>query len=188
MSDTITIFELQSTKDGSPQTKTFTLGYDAIQNAILKVQLLADTPLLNIYGWKITKILVNSVVFFPSDSQNSTNLIQDVNNINQYFHNVLIPSGDNTISISFEAPIGAGVISPSVNINAQLIVTGNKSALGSLGLNGLPTFSDLFSKFQQSLADNIPLAIAFLILVAVIIVSLAYLIGKISLPKLPEGV
>lgn len=185
--DNLTIFDRQSTKDGSPIAKTFTLGYDSITNAVLKIQLLADTPFLNIYGWKLTKVDVNGNIFYPNSAQDTSILIQDVNNVNTSLRKVLNPNGNNTISINFDAPIGAGVISQSAQINAQLLVTGSKSISGSLGLNNLPSSSDIISNISNFFKDNTPVAIAILILIAVIIVALAYLSSKVpALPKLPD--
>lgn len=184
--DTITVFDRESTKNGSPIVKTFTLAYDTITSARLKVQMLADPQFLGVYGWKLKQITVNGIVFYPSDPDNSSNLIQDLNNTNSFFHKVLVPNQENTISISFDAPIGAGVISQSAEINAQLIVTGSKNIAGTLGLPIIPTGSDIFSTISKFISNNIPLAIAVLVLIAVIIVAIAYVIGKVSIPKLPS--
>jgi len=170
------IFDRESTKHGSPINKSFNLDYDSISQAVLKVQLLADQGrILGIIPneYKLYKITINGHVFFPSDSRNSVNVVERSNQ--NRLNKVLIPNGENTISIDFQAPIGAGVTSPDAEISAQLIINGHKTL--STKVNGiLPNFTEVQKKIGQFIKDNTISFFALLIIVVIGILGLGYLI------------
>ncbi len=169
---TIVILDRESTKGGSPKSKTFNLNYDEILQAVLKVNLLADQG--KILGFipnefKLNSITVNGHVFHPSDYRNSVNIIDRANSTQR----ILNPKGENTISIDFNAPIGAGVTSPDAEISAFLILNGDKSTLPSL-----PNATQLMKDVSNFLGKVKDASFWFLLLIVIAIVAISAVILK----------
>lgn len=172
--ETIVILDRESTKGGSPKTKTFNLNYDEILQSVLKVNLLADQG--RILGFipnefKINSITVNGHIFHPSDYRNSINVIDKANATQR----ILNLKGENTISVDFGAPIGAGVVSPDAEISAFLIINGNKSFLPTLP-SGIQLTKDL-DKFFGKVKDA---SFWFLFLIVIAIVAISAVIIKVK--------
>jgi hypothetical protein len=126
MRKTLNIINSESTEGLNTIVKSVDLSnWQNIDKASLKVQLHAEDPTIPlVQEWRLTKILINDKVFYPSDVRISTNKIHD-NNDQDYFKSVLT-TGKNRISITWIAPLGAGVISPHSRISAQLIIDGDQ--------------------------------------------------------------
>lgn len=174
--DSITIFNRESTSKGSPITKTFTLNYDNINQAVLKVNLLADSG--KILGFipnefKLVDIRVNDKLFYPSDPRQSTNVIEKINL--QTLNKTLIPNGENSITINFNAPIGAGVTSPNAEISAFLIVNGKR---GLISPNDLINSTEITKFLQSIVKDNLPLTIVLIVLAVIALIAIAVIFTR----------
>jgi hypothetical protein len=174
--DAITIFNRESTEKGSPITKSFKLNYDNITQAVLKVNLLADEG--KILGFipnefKIQDINVNGKVFTPSDPRSSVNVIEKINDGS--LNKVLNKDGENTISINFNAPIGAGITSPNAEISCILIVHGKR---GLFDPTDLVTPTQTIKDVQAFIKDNVPLTIGLAVLLVVVLVAIAFIVSK----------
>ena len=174
--DAVTIFNRESTKEGSPITKSFKLNYDIITQAVLKVNLLADEG--KILGFipnefKIQDINVNGKVFQPSDPRSSVNILERLNDGS--LQKILNKDGENTISINFNAPIGAGISSPHAEISAILIIHGKR---GLFDPTDLITPTQTIKDVQALIKDNVPLTIGLAILLVVVLVAIAFIVSK----------
>ena len=174
--DAINIFNRESTEKGSPMTKSFNLNYNTITQAVLKVNLLADEG--KILGfipneYKIQDINVNGKVFQPSDPRSSVNIIEQINQGG--LGKVLNKDGENTISINWNAPIGAGVTSPNAEISAILIIHGDKGLFDPTSLvNPTQTLKDV----QGFIKDNVPLTIGLAVLLVIVLIAIAFIVSK----------
>ena len=175
--ESLVIFNRQSTEKGAPITKTFSLNFDHITQAVLKVSLLADQG--RILGFipnefKLTEFIVNGKRFIPSDPRQSINVIDKVNDTS--LNKVLRPNGENTISINFDAPIGAGVTSPHAEIVAILILNGKKNPF-ALPTN-LTNITQSTKDVQAFVKDNLPLTIFLIIAFVASLIALAFITTK----------
>ena len=175
--ETITIFNRESTKNGSPLNHSFNLNYNTLSQAVLKVNLLADKGRILDFipnEYKINLITINGKKFVPSDIRNSINIIEKGNvSISDHTLNY---DGENEISIDFSAPIGAGVISPNAEISAFLTVIGDKNSIPNL-----PNSTQIIKDIQKTFKSIGDFSLPFLIIGAVIVVAIAFIIFKVKM-------
>lgn len=172
---TIELFTNHPTEGVEQVTKivNFT-GFANLQWAELKTVIHANdgisTPLPT--EWKITKIVVNGKVFYPSEKTTSTNKVHDSQG-SSYFKDVLRVNDTNTISIHWIAPFGAGVISPHGAVSATLHVIGDS----------IPFAEDLqfdpvnFASETNQFLKNQSLTTALIIIAAIVMLSLIAIIS-----------
>lgn len=183
---TIQVIDRESTSHGTTITKTFNLNYRSIAQAVLKTQLLADKGLLLGFipnEFKLESIVLNGHRFTPSDRQLSTNIVEKINN--NALQSVLNLKGENTLSINFDAPIGAGVTSPNAEVSADLTIYGDEDPLAPLDI--LPNYTQVTKDVTQFIKDNTPVTIAILVLIVIAFIAVAIIISKIpKIPSLPK--
>jgi len=174
--DILTIINRETTKHGSPITSSFNLNYEEINQAVLKVNLLADKGRILDFipnEFKLNSITVNGKRFTPSDIRNSVNII-DKSNASR-LNRILNAKGENQISVDFSAPIGAGVVSPDAEVTAILIINGKKSVLPAL-----PNTNQIIKNIKSFVSDTSKASLPFLILIAVIFISIALVVLKVK--------
>jgi hypothetical protein len=181
---TITIINRESTEGRESMINKVNLqSYTTIKHAELRVSLHAPdgVPFLGDLGlpadWRITKITVNGKRFDPSGPQESTNKIHD-SQAGSYFSGVLQAGADNTISIFWIGPLGAGVTSPHAQISAKLIIQGDEiiPGLGQIGTTFDPT--NIFDDVGQA-GKNATLPTVLLFLgVIVVLVLIAFVLMR----------
>ncbi len=176
---TIELFVNETTEGREQLTKVIKFnGFTNLQWAELKVNLHANdsfsSPLPT--EWKLTKIIVNGVKFYPSGKLISTNKIHDSKG-SAFFQKVLRVNDVNTVSIHWIAPLGAGVLSPNGAVTAVLSVIGDS----------VPFAEDLQFDPRNSLdsvqrfADNQTLpTLIFMIILIVILALIAFTVLKVA--------
>jgi len=176
----LTLFNRESTAKGSPIVNSFNLNFSSIAQAVLKVNLLADQG--RILGFipnefAISEININGARFTPSDPRSSVNIIDraGVNSLNP----VLLPQGENEIAISFNAPIGAGFVSPNAEITAILIIDGKEAPLSLRSINTTQITKDI----QGFIKDNTPLTIALVVLLVIALIAIAITVTRVGSAK-----
>ena len=179
----ITIINRESTEGRESMINKVNLqSYTTVKHAELRVSLHAPdgVPFLGDLGlpadWRITKITVNGKRFDPSGPQESTNKIHDSQG-GTFFRDVLKAGADNTISVFWIGPLGAGVTSPHAQISAKLIIQGDEiiPGLGQIGTTFDPTnvFDDLGQAGKNAALPTILLFLGIgIILVLVLFVLL----------------
>jgi len=170
----ITVFNRQTTAKGSPISKSFDLNFHSIAQAVLKINLIADEGRILQFipnEYTLQEINVNGFRFTPSDTRSSVNLIDKSND--SVLNKILIPKGENQISISFNAPIGAGFTSPNAEITAILVINGNESTIPLI-----PSTTQITKDIQGFISGNTPLALALIILFIIAIALVAFIVSK----------
>lgn len=168
---------------GSKQTPAlqFTLSdFSEVRKAILTIVIGATQQDIPLLGWKLDSVVVNGQVFVANHPINSVITIHDTNMALVS----LRTDQPNTLIIRHFAPLGAGVITPDVPVDVRLHVTG----IEANPVERVPrTFTDLSALLQNNLEglktamkESTPLAVTVLVIIAIIIVALAWIISHPS--------
>jgi len=172
---------------GAKQTPalSFTLSeFTEVRKAILKINVGA-TRTKNIFGqeidfpltdWKIDSIVINGKNFPANDPLNPVITIHDTD----IALATLQTNEPNTLIIRHQAPLGTGVIVPDVPVDIRLWVSGIEASalqkIPRLGTDLSSAVKNMSAEFEKLVKDNTPVAIAILVIIAIIIVALAYIL------------
>lgn len=184
--ETIDLTINETTESRTSFTKTVKLAkYKTISKMWIEAILSAPSGVLST-GWFIDKILVNGIG--PQQ-----NLGQEIN-LKIFDSRVtgskkveVKPGENNIISVGWNAPFGAGVISPHANITVKIRVEGETIAPG-LGILPSESIESLnpanITESFDKLADRatIPSIIIFIVLIALVIIGIL-LLPRILLTK-----
>lgn len=169
-----TLLDRVSTKDGSPIIVSFDLPFKTVNQATLKISLLAGEAFIG-NEFKLTSFNLNGRRFEVSDTRNSVNVVDKANDTN--LNKVLKPF-DNQLSVNFTAPIGAGFVLPDAEISAILTVIGERDPFS---LANLPNTTQISKKVERIGERLIGIGIVGLIAVIVIGILLIVFGGKLNL-------
>lgn len=168
-----TLFDRESTKNGSPVIVSFDLPFKSVTQATLKTNIIAGESFLG-NEYRLTSLTINGRRFEVSDNRSSVNL---VDKLNDTFLNKVLKPFDNVLSVNFTAPIGAGVVLPNAEISAILTVIGERDPFS---IANLPNTTQL-TKRAEKVIDKIT-AIGIVALIAIIIIGLVLLAFRTRLP------
>ena len=127
--------------------------------------------------WSLDKIVVNGASFDPFVKFDTLVKVYDAN---RKLNRGGIKIGENnTFSLFWRAPVGAGVISPHANVTLQLRIDGQKKLpidseiIENLNLNNIQ------EDFQRKIDRSTPEAIIFIIIIIAIIVLMMFLLPRL---------
>lgn len=163
-----TLIDRESTKNGSPVVVSFDLPFKSVAQATLKTSLIAGESFLG-NEFKLASLTLNGKRFEVSDVRNSVNLVDKANDT--ALNKVLKPF-NNVLSVSFSAPIGAGLVLPDGEISAILTVFGERDPFSTANLPNATQLTKKAGKIKDQIVGIGLVALIAIIIIGLVIISM----------------